>query len=101
MQPIPQTAAEALAIYMDPVSEDWERDYAAKMIGSLEAGRKALLATARDPNEDGMLQRRAAEVLCWVWRDQGTLMTADISGFTPAALRDILIQRREGPSYRS
>ncbi len=100
MQPIPQTAAEALAIYLDPVSVDWERDHAARMIGSLDAGRKALLATARDPDEDGMLQQRAAEVLSWAWRDEGTLMTADISGFTPAALEEIRLQRGERPPYR-
>lgn len=100
MQPVPTTASEALAIYLDPVSEDWERDYAAKLIGSLDAGREALLATARDPNEDGMLQQRAAECLSWVWREEGTLMTADISGFTPTALQEIRFQRDEGPPYR-
>ena len=101
MQPIPKTATEALAIYRDPDSEDWERDYAAKMIGDLEEGREALLATARDINEDGMLQQRAAECLSYAWRNQGVLMTADISGFTPTALQEILFQRGEGPPYRS
>jgi len=100
MRPLPKTAMAALAIYLDPVSEDWERDYSAKMIGELEAGREALLATARDPQADGMLQQRAAECLSYAWRDQGVLMTADISGFTPAALQEILFQRGEGPPYR-
>lgn len=100
MQPIPTTAYEALAIYLDPQSEDWERDYAAKMIGSLKEGREALLATACNSSEDEMLQQRAAECLSWVWRDDGTLMVADISGFTPTALQEILFQRGEGPPYR-
>ncbi len=100
MQPFPKTAIDALAIYLDPASEDWERDYSAKMIGGLEGGREALLATARDPQADGMLQQRAAECLSYVWRDEGVLMTADISGFTPSALQEILFQRGEGPPFR-
>lgn len=100
MHPIPKTASEALAIYRDPKSEEWERDYAAKLIGDLEEGREALLATARDPNEGGMLQQRAAECLSYAWRDQGVLMTADISDFAPSALQEILFQRGEGPPYR-
>lgn len=100
MQPVPNSAVEALAIYLDPISEDWERDYAAKLIGELEAGREALLATARDPKEDGMLQQRAAECLSWIWRNEGTLMTADISGFTPIALQEMLLQRGEGKGFR-
>jgi hypothetical protein len=100
MQLIPKTAIDALAIYLDPASEDWVRDYSAKMIGGLEEGREALLATARDPQADGMLQQRAAECLSYAWRDQGVLMTADISGFAPAALQEILFQRGEGAPYR-
>ncbi len=100
MQPHPKTPMDALTIYLDPASEDWERDYAARMIGELEEGRRALLATARDPRADGMLQQRAAECLSYVWRKQGLLMTADISGFTPSALQEILFQRGEGPPYR-
>ena len=100
MQPVPNSAVEALAIYLDPVSEDWERDYAAKLIGELEAGREALLATARKANEDAMLQQRAAECLSWIWREEGTLMTADVSGFTPVALQEILLQRGEGEGFR-
>ena len=50
-------------IYVDPNSEDWERDYAAKLVGELEEGREALLATARDDSADGVLQQRAAECL--------------------------------------
>jgi hypothetical protein len=91
---------DALAIYLDPTSEDWERDYSAKMIGELEAGREALLATARDPQADGMLQQRAAECLSYAWRDQGVLMTADVSDFTPIALQEIVFQRGEGPPHR-
>lgn len=100
MQPLPKTATDALAIYLDPASEDWERDYSARMIGDLEAGREALLATARDPQADGMLQQRAAECLSYAWRGQGVLMTADISGFAPSALQEILFQRGEGPPNR-
>ena len=100
MQPLPKTAVDALAIYLDPVSEDWERDYSAKMIWGLEAGREALLATARDQQADGMLQQRAAECLSYAWRNQGVLMTADISGFTPVALQEIRFHRGEGPPYR-
>ena len=96
MHPVPKTAAEALAIYRDPESEDWERDYAAMLIGELEEGRDALLATARDRNASDMLQQRAAECLAHAWRDEGALMTADISGFAPAALREIAFQRGEG-----
>ena len=100
MQPVPTNAREALAIYVDPVSEDWERDYAALLIGVLEEGREALLATARDTDADAMLQQRAAECLSHAWRDLGVLMSADISGFTPVALQEILFQRGEGPPFR-
>ena len=100
MQPIPRTAHEALALYLDPKSEDWERDHAATMIGELEEGRAALLATARNSDEDAMLQQRAAECLSYVWRDMGVLETADISGFAPAALQEILFQRGGGPPFR-
>lgn len=48
MQPVPETPEDALAIYLDERSEDWERDYAARMIGSLKEGRAALLSTARN-----------------------------------------------------
>lgn len=100
MQPVPGTPEEALSIYLDPASEEWERDYAALMIGELEAGRAALLATARDPGASAMLQQRAAECLAGAWRDRGELMTADFSGFAPAALQEILFQRGEGPPFR-
>ena len=100
MHQVPKSAMEALAIYRDPTSEDWERDYAAMMIGDLEEGRAALLATARDRNASEMLQQRAAGCLANAWRDQGVLMTADVSGFAPAALREILFQRGEGPPQR-
>ena len=100
MKPVPANAEEALKIFVDPDSEDWERDYAAKLIGELEDGRAALLATARDDNADGMLQQRAAECLSYAWRDLGILMSADISGFTPVALQEIVFQRGEGPPFR-
>lgn len=63
MHPVLKTATEALAIYRDSASEEWERDYAAMMIGQLEEGRELLLATARDKNASEMLQHRAAECL--------------------------------------
>lgn len=100
MQPVPTNARDALAIYVDPNSEDWERDYASLLIGELEEGREALLATARDDNANGMLQQRAAECLSHAWHDLGVLMSADISGFSPFALREILFQRGEGPPFR-
>jgi hypothetical protein len=100
MQPVPRDAAEALAIFRDPASEDWERDYAAKMIGGLDEALPDLIAVASNSDEDGMLQQRAAECLANAWRDRGMLMTADISGFTPVALQEILFQRGEGPPFR-
>ena len=96
MQPIPNSPEEALRIFLDKDSEDWERDLAARGIGAFEAGRVALLATARNPTEDEMLQRRAAEVLAWYWRDEGTLQTADLTGFTTSALEEIELHRRDG-----
>jgi hypothetical protein len=101
MHPVPKTATEALAIYRDPASEDWERDYAAILIADLEEGREALLATARNRSESEMLQQRAAECLANAWRDQGILMTADVSDFTPVAMQEMLFHRGEGPPYRS
>jgi hypothetical protein len=100
MHPVPTNARDALATYIDPTSEDWERDYAAIMIGELEEGREALIATARDDKADAMLQQRAAECLSHAWRDLGVLMSADISGFTPVAFEEILFQRGEGPPFR-
>jgi mannose/fructose-specific phosphotransferase system component IIA len=97
MHPVPKSAAEALRIYRDPTSEDWERDYAAMLIGELDEGRDALLTTARDGTASEMLQQRAAECLANAWRDEGLLMTADVSGFTPVALQEMLFQRGEGP----
>ena len=100
MQPVPETPEDALAVYLDERSEDWERDYAARMIGSLEEGRAALLTTARNADEDEMLQQRAAEVLAWAWREAGTLMTEDIAGFTPAAREEIALHRGQGAGFR-
>jgi hypothetical protein len=101
MHPVPKSAAEALRIYRDPTSGDWERDYAAMLIAELDEGRDALLATARDRTASEMLQQRAAECLANAWRDEGLLMTADVSGFTPAALQEMLFQRGEGPPSSS
>jgi hypothetical protein len=100
MQPVPQNAVEALAVFRDPVSEDWERDYAAMMITGLDEALPDLIATARDANVSAALQQRAAECLAFAWRDRGILKSADISGFTPVALQEILFQRGEGPPFR-
>ena len=97
MRPVPKTAADGLAVYLDSASEEWERDYAALMIGELEEGREALLATARDRNASEALQQRAAECLANAWRDQGLLMAADVSDFAPVALQEMQFQRGEGP----
>ena len=48
MQPIPETPAEALEVFRNPDSEDWERDYAAMMITSLEEALPDLVTTACD-----------------------------------------------------
>jgi len=100
MQPVPRTPDEALAIFRDPASEDWERDYAAAMITDLDEALPDLIAVARNADEDEMLQQRAATSLANAWRDRGTLMTADISSFTPVALQEILFQRGEGSPFR-
>jgi hypothetical protein len=70
------------------------------MIGGLDEALPDLIAVASNSDEDGMLQQRAAECLANAWRDRGMLMTADISGFTPVALQEILFQRGEGPPFR-
>jgi hypothetical protein len=101
MHPVPKTASEALRIFRDPASEDWERDYAAALIADLEEGREALLAIARDMNASEMLQQRSAECLANAWRAKGMLMTADVSDFTPVARQEVFFQRGEGPPYRS
>jgi hypothetical protein len=100
MQSIPQTAEEALAVFRDPVSEDWERDYAAMMITQLDEAIPDLVATARNPDVSEALQQRAAECLAAAWRNRGILKSTDISGFTPTALQEILFQRGEGPPFR-
>jgi hypothetical protein len=100
MQPVPKTSAEALAVFRDPNSEDWERDYAALMITSLDEALPDLVATARDATVGEALQQRAAQCLAIAWADRGILMTADISGFTPSARQEILFQRGEGPPFR-
>ncbi len=93
MHEIPKTAADALAIYRDRNAEDWERDYAATMIAGLDEGRALLFATACNPQEDEMLQQRAATCLAHAWADSGELMSADISGFTPVAREEMEFQR--------
>lgn len=99
MQPVPKTPMEALEVFRNPDSEDWERDHAALMIGSLDEALSDLVAMARDATVSEMLQQRAAEALSGAWADRGMLMTADISGFTPIARQEILFQRGEGPPF--
>ena len=100
MQPVPETAAEALAIFRDPASEDWERDYAAIMLSDYDEALPDLIATARDDSVSEALQQRVAECLAIAWRRRGVLETAEISGFTPMARQEILFHRGEGPPYR-
>jgi hypothetical protein len=100
MQPVPQTPLEALEVFRDPASEDWERDYAAIMITALDEALPDLAATARDFTASEALQQRAAGCLAIAWADRGTLMTADISGFTPAARQEIAFHRGKGPPFR-
>ena len=96
MQPVPKTPQEALAIFRDPASEDWERDYAAMMIGALDEALPELAAVARNANESPMLQQRAAECLAGAWRDRGMLTVGDTAGFTPVALEEIALHRGAG-----
>lgn len=100
MQPVPKTPKEALEVFRSPDSEDWERDYAALMIGTLDEALPDLVAMACDPTVSEMLQQRAAEALGGAWRDRGMLMTADISGFTATALEEILSHRAQGSRSR-
>ena len=97
MQPVPKTPIEALEAFRRPEAEDWERDYAVLMIGSLDEALPDLVAMARDATVSEMLQQRAAEAFGGAWRDRGILMTADISGFTPVAHQEILFHRGEAP----
>ncbi|CAA9247408.1 MAG: hypothetical protein AVDCRST_MAG93-1588 [uncultured Chloroflexia bacterium] len=98
MHPVPSTPVEALAVLRDPNAEDWERDYAALMVGSLDEALPDLVALARDTTASEALQQRAAEALGGAWRDRGMLMTADISCFTPVAHQEILLHRGELPT---
>lgn len=100
MQDVPQMPMAALCIFRNPESEDWEREYAAMMITSLDEALPDLIAMARDPTVSEALQQRAAECLAEAWRDRGLLMTADISRFTPAARQEILFHRSEGRPSR-
>ena len=100
MHPVPKTPLEALAIFRSPESEEWERDYAAGMITSLDEALPDLVAVACDPSVSAGLQQRVAEVLSFAWRDRGTLWTTDISGFTPMARQEILFRRGEGPPFQ-
>jgi hypothetical protein len=100
MQPVPKTPKEALEVFRNPDSEDWERDYAALMIGTLDEALPDLVAMACDLTVSEMLQQRAAEALGGAWRDRGMLMTADISEFTPTALGEILSHRAQGSRSR-
>jgi hypothetical protein len=100
MHPVPKSPADALAIFRSPESEEWERDYAAGMIISLDEALPDLIAVACDPTASEMLQQRVAEALSFAWRDRGMLWTADISGFTPMARQEILFRRGEGPPFQ-
>ena len=71
MQPVPKTPKEALEVFRSPNSEDWERDYAVLMIGTLDEALPDLVAMACDPTVSEMLQQRAAEALGGAWRDRG------------------------------
>lgn len=95
----PRTPQEALEIFRNPDANDWERDYAALMIDSLDEALPELEKVARDASASEMLQQRAAEVLGCAWRDRGILLTADITGFTPIARQEILFHRGEGLPY--
>ena len=70
------------------------------MITSLEEALPDLVTTACDATASEALQQRAAECLAVAWRNRGTLMTADTSGFTPAARQEILFHRGMGPPFR-
>ena len=70
------------------------------MIGTLDEALPDLVAMACDPTVSKMLQQRAAEALGGAWTDRGMLMTADISGFTPTALEEILSHRAQGSHSR-
>ena len=96
MHPAPKTPEEALAIFRSAESEEWERDYAAGMIISLDEALPDLVAVACDPTASASLQQRVAEALSFAWRDRGILWTADISGFAPMARQEILFRRGEG-----
>lgn len=100
MHPVPKTPMEALAIFRSPESEEWERDYAAGMITSLDEALSDLVAVACDPSVSAGLQQRVAEALSFAWRDRGILWTTDISGFTPIARQEILFRRGEGPPFQ-
>ena len=63
MQPAPKTPMEALAIFRSAESEEWERDYAAGMITSLDEALPDLVAVACDPTAGAGLQQRVAEAL--------------------------------------
>lgn len=97
--PGPRTPQEALELFRSPHATDYERDYAALMIDSLDEALPELEKVARDEDASEMLQQRAAEVLGCAWRDRGMLMSADITGFTPIARQEILFHRGEGPPY--
>lgn len=74
MKPVPETPMESLAIFCRPDAEDWERDYAAMMITSLDAALPHLAATARNPNASAALQPRVAECLANAWRTEECIL---------------------------
>ena len=101
MKPVPKSPKEALEVFLSSDAEEWERDYAAIIVSRDDDLMAEALpffeATARDPNVGESLQQTVAGCLAVAWRNRGMLETADVSGFTPAARREILFQRGEGP----
>ena len=101
MKPVPKTPMEALEVFLSADAEEWERDYAAIMVSRdndlLVEALPSFEAVASDPNVGENLQQTVAGCLVVAWRNNGSLMAADLSGFTPAARREILFQRGEDP----
>lgn len=68
MHVVPKTPTEALAVFRSREAEEWERDYAAGMITSLDEALPDLIAVACDPGASAGFQQRAAEVLSFAWK---------------------------------
>ena len=67
MKPVPETPMEALEIFCSPDSEEWERDYAAMMIMSLDEA----LPTLPRPRGTRTPAPRYSRELLDVWRTRG------------------------------